>query len=158
MGQYSQVTYAQPQVIAIGAPTWTSVLAEIIAGPTDWPVISEIGFTNNGTYNASTGGLIGIGVPAANGVGLQSALYGSQAYDPNSPASALQLISNWVTQPTQPNTLIRRITPFTEQGQLTPTILKFPRGLQMVPNQHLVVVYVGTNKTYGFDLWVEWDN
>lgn len=164
MAQYSEVGYSWTY------PAWTitgtnRALLELIAGPTDRPVITEIGFHLTTTFQLTTTVALGLGVPAANGVGPQPSMFGSQPYEANYPASAVQMITAWVKPPTAPTTYLRRqsvVQGFFNSADgmfATPCVWKFPRGLTMSQNQHLVVFALSAIQTgVVADVWTEWDN
>lgn len=139
--------------------TNVGTLCEIIAGPTDRPLITEIGFT---LFNLAPAGpnVIGIGVPAAQGISPKGVAPGS--YDPNQPSTPVLFATSWRVPPTAPASFYRRITTANAGAttQLLPLVLRFPRGLQMQASTSLVLYCIGAQAGFRLQIsqfWIEVD-
>lgn len=145
---------------SITTTTLSVPMIEIVSGPTDCPVITEIGVTV-ATNVTNTGVAIGLGKPAVRGAGYQS-VSNPQGYDPNSAPPALAVYSAWSTPPTSPTAWLRRAIykgGASSAIALMPIVFRFPRGLKMATASSwgLFVQLTFTGFWYGAEYWVEFD-
>lgn len=106
--------------------------AEIRSTSSDKPRILEMGFFQ--VTAANTG--IGIGVPAALGIGPISPVK-MLAEETADPAGAVQIATQWTTKPTIPTHFYRRYQSATGIGN--GYIIGFPRGLAIAVSSSIVV-------------------
>lgn len=144
------------------APAGAAAIIEIIAGPTDSPIITQIscGALNSGQNFCG----FGLGVPAVRGIGQQPPIFPPGIYDPNNAQSSVTVASAWQIPPTAPTKFLRRVS-FNSIALAQDSLwsyLTFPRGLKLNPSTSLVLFGIpagtGAAKWYAYEWSVEWDN
>lgn len=128
------------QNISVTTTTAGAVLFELIAGPTDQPVITEV-YVAIGTPTGSVVACAGIGVPTAQGIGPIAGNQGpsSNYRGDNAHPTALILANMWQVQPTPPARYFRRISSSSSGPGSIPIIFRFPRGLKLMPSTSLII-------------------
>ena len=160
MPQYSLTGFALPGVVVGGAPASALALLEIIAGPTDSPVITRIELAFICGSAGATATDLGLGYPAAQGVSPQAPVLTPSVYDPNNAPTAVSVATAWRIAPTPPTKYLRRAQAIPTVGASTAMFAwNFPRGLKLAPSSSLVVYNVApiAAHTMGCDFNVEWD-
>lgn len=112
--------------------TTATATAEIRSTSSDKPRLLELGYFQ--VTAANTG--IGIGVPAALGVGPISPTK-MLAEDSVDPMAAVQIATQWATKPTIPTAFYRRYQSTTGIGN--GYIIGFPRGLTIAVSSSIVM-------------------
>lgn len=108
--------------------------AEIRSTSSDKPRLLELGMLQAAAAASALN--IGIGVPAALGIGPISVtkMLAEETADPNAPCV---IATQWTTKPTIPNAFYRRVGAATGIGN--GIILGFPRGLTIAVSSSLVL-------------------
>ena len=133
----------------------TIPVVEMLASPTNQPIISEVGFMLAATAAVISGNLA-LGIAPNQGVGQYNISPNSGSYDGSSGGSILQFATAWRILPTVPTKFVRRVTVST--GEFLPISIRFPRGLKIAPSTSLVLYVLGTaNRGYWGEYWVEFD-
>jgi hypothetical protein len=108
--------------------------AEIRSTSSDKPRLLELGMFQASAAASALN--IGIGVPAALGIGPISPVK-MLAEEYVDPASAVQIATQWTTKPTVPTTFYRRVGAAAGVGN--GLMLAFPRGLTIAVSSSLVL-------------------
>jgi hypothetical protein len=135
-----------------------AVLAELIVGPSDCPVVSEISLTINITNPSNY--VIGVGVPTTQGVGPYWLGQAPVGYDPSAVAGGISIATAWQKPPTFPAQYLRRVSFGGAANLAMPIVLKFPRGLRLAPSSSLVVAQLSVvgSRSIQTEVTVEYDN
>jgi len=107
-------------------------IIEIRASATDYPTILELNLMCRSQQLLA----LGVGIPAAAGIGPKNALI-LIGDDPNAPPNGVTVATDWQTPPTSPTNFFRRVS--YASGPIFPFMVRFPRGLRLASGGSLVI-------------------
>jgi len=134
-------------------------LLEIQTGPTDFFALLElaIGQVYN-SNNSTTGSLVvGIGIPAARGVGINGAALGIENSELTDALPQINCFTAWSKAPTAPTNYMRRMTisPSTASSPLCcGEVFRFPKGIKIGPSSSLVLFQISAAFSV-FNPWLD---
>lgn len=131
-------TYPIPQNAAADNPAIQGPLFEIQSGPTDYAIINGIVFHWNPRASANPTLTMGVGVPAARGVGINGIAFLNGDGGNNNSNSGLRIYSQWNTLPTVPTNFMRRLSISFSNGHWATIPFRFSKGIKMQPSTSLV--------------------
>ncbi len=134
---------------------------EIVAGPTDYPVISQMTFSVTGGLAANNAFSFGLARTTTVGVGRVNGIIPVQDNNTISGLSGVYANVDWSVYPVAAANYLRRFIVNGINSNSGQSRMRFPRGLKLLPSTSVVLSFLGlaaaTNLIF-VDIDVEFDS